>query len=446
MTSDEFPEAWERSSLGDLIEIVMGQAPPGTECNKDGDGAIFVKAGEFGEIKPVVREWTTKPLRMAREGDVLLCVVGATCGKLNLAIDCAIGRSVAALRPLSNLDQKYLYYFLVTRVLHLRQGSTGSAQGVISKDDIFAVEIPIYPVNEQRRIVAKIEELLSELDNGVEALTTARQQLTAYRQSVLKHAFEGGFTTGLRETQPVWRCVHLGDEIDFLTSGSRGWADYYADSGDTFIRAQNLKHDRLDLTDIAFVKLPEGNTEGLRTRVKVGDVLITITGANVTKTGIVTSDIGTAYVSQHVALCRLRPSILPSFLYWHLLSETHGRRQLTKAAYGAGKPGLNLDNIRSVTLSLPSPQEQAIVVERIEAALSIEQELSEGLEDELRRTCTLRQSILKQAFSGQLAQNPKDEPASALLEQICTERESSATKKKQRNSKNVKRERPHEYV
>jgi len=135
----ELPKAWAETPLGVLIESVMGQAPPGTECNKDGRGTVFVKAGEFGEIKPVVREWTTTPLRYAKKSDVFLCVVGATCGKLNLGIDCAIGRSVAALRPLQGLDQKYLYYFLSSKVLELRGGSVGSAQGVISKDDIAAI-------------------------------------------------------------------------------------------------------------------------------------------------------------------------------------------------------------------------------------------------------------------------------------------------------------------
>ena len=76
----------------------MGQAPPGTETNFDGKGTPFVKAGEFGERRPIIREWTTKPLKLAKSSDVFVCVVGATCGKLNLGEDCAIGRSVAAIR------------------------------------------------------------------------------------------------------------------------------------------------------------------------------------------------------------------------------------------------------------------------------------------------------------------------------------------------------------
>src|SRR5258706_2526100 len=90
---------WTTKQLGVLSEIVMGQATPGSECNFDGNGTPFVKAGEFGESRPIIREWTTKPLKYAKVNDVLVCVVGATCGKLNLGADCAIGRSVAAIRP-----------------------------------------------------------------------------------------------------------------------------------------------------------------------------------------------------------------------------------------------------------------------------------------------------------------------------------------------------------
>jgi type I restriction enzyme, S subunit len=66
--------------LGKIAEFVMGQAPPGTECNKSGEGTVFVKAGEFGRLYPERVEWTTKPLKFAQYGDVLICVVGATVG------------------------------------------------------------------------------------------------------------------------------------------------------------------------------------------------------------------------------------------------------------------------------------------------------------------------------------------------------------------------------
>lgn len=150
--------------LGKHVDLVMGQAPPGSACNTTGVGTVFVKTGEFGPVYPEVREWTTKPLKMAQAGDVLICVVGATIGKLNLAIDCAIGRSVAAIRPKPSLDARYLYFALMPYTLRLRRDARGSAQGVIGKSELNAVAIRVPTLEEQRRIVAKVDELMALCD------------------------------------------------------------------------------------------------------------------------------------------------------------------------------------------------------------------------------------------------------------------------------------------
>jgi type I restriction enzyme S subunit len=154
----------DEESLGRIATFVMGQAPPGAECNKVGEGCIFVKTGEFGSLYPEVREWTTKPLKFAKSGDVLICVVGATVGKLNLAIDCAIGRSVAAIRPKQGVLTRYLYFSLIPFTLRLRRQSRGSAQGVIGKAELSSVRIRLPSESEQHRIVAKIEELMALCD------------------------------------------------------------------------------------------------------------------------------------------------------------------------------------------------------------------------------------------------------------------------------------------
>ncbi|MBU3070437.1 restriction endonuclease subunit S [Aestuariicella sp. G3-2] len=166
-----------KKSLSDVVELVMGQAPPGSECNKNGIGTIFVKTGEFGDLYPKVEEWTTKPLKLARRGDVLICVVGATIGKLNLAIDCAIGRSVAAIRPSSIINTEFLYYSLMPFTMRVREKSKGSAQGVIGKSVLNAVVIRVPDIEEQIAIVNEVGRLMALCD---QLETQTEQSLDAH--------------------------------------------------------------------------------------------------------------------------------------------------------------------------------------------------------------------------------------------------------------------------
>ena len=443
MSDESLPAGWTMVRVGDVCTAL--QYGYTASATSEPCGARFLR---ITDIQDGSVAWANVPYceidddQIAKyalqPGDIVFARTGGTVGKSYL-IATVPEQSVFAsylirLTPRPEIVPKFLYYFFQSTSYWEQIGfKKGGLQGNVNATTLSALELPLCPTNEQRRVVAKLEELFSELDKGVESLSAAREQLKAYRQAVLKEAFDHRKAA----SGAAWRPTRLGDDIQFLTSGSRGWADYYADTGDIFIRAQNLKNDRLDLTDIAYVKLPPGSTEGVRTRVKAGDVLVTITGANVTKTGMVSSDLGPAYVSQHVALCRPSASLVPAFLYWYLLSEAHGRRQLNEAAYGAGKPGLNLDNIRDVKLLLPSTEEQVRIVGRIDRALAEEARFLATIEGELQRTKALRHSILTQAFCGRLvAQDPRDEAASTLLDRILTERKSERAPKKIHKGKN----------
>jgi restriction endonuclease S subunit len=186
-----------------------------------------------------------------------------------------------------------------------------------------------------------------------------------------------------------WEWVSLGLLTSLVTSGSRSWKDFYSVEGATFIRSQDIKHDRLEFDDRAFVKLPTG-TEGVRTQVRLQDLLITITGANVGKSAVVSQSLPEAYVSQHVALVRLLDVRFVDYLHLWLVGEHEGRRMLLMSSYGA-KPGLNLQNINDLLVPLPPLAEQSRIVTRVA---------------QLRRLCTdLRQRLAaSQTTQAQLAE------------------------------------------
>ncbi len=344
-----------------------------------------------------------------------------------------------------------------------------------------SVPLLIPPSDEQRRITDALDELLCDLDAGVAALEQVQAKLNLYRASVLKAAVEGALTADWRAQHPDiepardllqrvlaqrrghWEKVQLEkfkaagkkpsknwkakyqepavanttnlsslpdrwswatvDQLSaFVTSGSRGWAEYYSQEGAMFIRSQDIRTDRLLLNEVARVTPPR-NSEGARTRLHRGDFLITITGANVAKAALVDCDVSEAYVSQHVGMVRLLAPEFGSFIHIYATAPSGGREVLLRLAYGAGKPGLNLDNLRELPIPLPPLAEQSFLVEAVEDQLSVIDHVEADLEAKLKSAQALRQSILRHAFSGQLVpQDPNDEPAGELLKRITAER------------------------
>jgi hypothetical protein len=155
------------------------------------------------------------------------------------------------------------------------------------------------------------------------------------------------------------------------------------------------------LDDLAFVN-PPLNSEGSRTQVANGDILIVITGAGVTNPALLDRDLGEAYVSQHVGLVRPTDKELSEWLLC-LMSPTGGRAELVERAYGAGKPGLNLDNIRSLSIPLPPLAEQHRIVAKVGELMK----LCDRLETSLTDTATTRRRLLEAILHAALA--PREE-------------------------------------
>ena len=203
MTSErqaELPNGWRRCALPKFTRIVMGQSPPSTTYNHRGDGLPFYQGkGEFGDLYPTLNQYCSEPNKVARQGAILLSV-RAPVGPTNLAQrDCCIGRGLAAIHSAGGIAPKFLLYLFRSIEPVLSGKGTGSTFKAVTKAFVEGLEFNLPPLPEQHRIIAKIEGLFSELDRGVESLKTARAQLKLYRQSILKHAFEGKLTAKWRE-------------------------------------------------------------------------------------------------------------------------------------------------------------------------------------------------------------------------------------------------------
>lgn len=299
---------------------------------------------------------------------------------------------------------KFVFHFL--NQFDYQGYVNGGTRLKLTQASMRAIPISLPPFSEQIRISQKLDELLAHVDTLKARVETIPALLKRLRQSVLAAAVSGRLTEKWREnlnsSKPQvisWGCCKLGDICSLVTSGSRGWADYYSDSGAIFIRSQDINTDELDISDTAFVKLPE-SSEGKRTRVQAQDVLITITGANVGKVARVRQGIPEAYVSQHVALVRLnRPEFAP-FIEFYLKDICSGRGALTELAYGGGKPGLNLSNIRGLLIPMPLIEEQIEIHRRVKQLFAFTDRLEAKVASAISCIDHLTQSILAKAFRG----------------------------------------------
>lgn len=252
------------------------------------------------------------------------------------------------------------------------------------------IRVSVPPLPEQKRIVARIEELFSQLDAGVETLKKTIAQLAVYRQAVLKEAF-----AGLTEKKPIREISSI------VTSGSRGWAQYYADCGARFIRITDLTRDGIQLKSdsIQYVALPD-KAEGKRSRLLGGDVLVSIT-ADLGSIALIPEDIDEAYINQHIAMIRFVNPSHGEFMAWYLRSEW-GQKDLLKNKRGGGKLGLGLDDIRDTPVPVVSDEVTRQTVEFIDDRLSVCDSIEQTVDIALKQAEALRQSILKDAFEGRL--------------------------------------------
>ncbi len=198
----DLPLGWKRVKLPYFCHLIMGQSPPSSTYNTQKIGLPFYQGkSEFGHIYPNPQKYCSKPNKIAEKGDILLSV-RAPVGATNVCLEkSCIGRGLAALRPLENSSTKFIFFLFRYLEPILAKAGTGTTFKAINKDFLCQLELNVPPLPEQHRIVEKIEELFSELDNGVASLKKALEQLKTYRQAVLKWAFEGKLTE-------KWRNAH----------------------------------------------------------------------------------------------------------------------------------------------------------------------------------------------------------------------------------------------
>lgn len=257
------------------------------------------------------------------------------------------------------LDSQFLYYFLKSNIGRqmIRAKAAGSVRDNLKLDMLKEITIPESSLNDQRRCAAT-------LDNLQYLIELRKKQLTEL-DNLIKARFVEMFGDPKINPNNCPVC-QLSDFIVFLTSGSRGWAQYCADDGtEWFITIKNVKDCHIETDNMQPINVPD-NAEAKRTRVREGDLLISIT-ADLGRTGVVTKEIAEhgAYINQHLTCIRLKQDVLNPLYVAYFMESPAGKEQFESKNQSAVKAGLNFNSINSLRLMIPPLDDQNAFVDFI---------------------------------------------------------------------------------
>lgn len=444
MIDNEIPKSWTSTNLGTVCKLRNGFAFKSDKYTKEGIPVIRISDIGDGNVDLeycVKVELDNQYLTYkVTRGDILVAMSGATTGKFGIFKSDQLAfqnQRVGRFEILdkSLVDNQFLLFLLYGLKHKILEDAYGGAQPNISSGKIEEMEIPLPPLAEQHRIVAKIEELFSELDKGIETLKTAQQQLKVYRQAVLKYAFEGKLNNpDVKEGKlpEGWLELPL-ESVGEINSGGTpstseslywegdipwispvdlsGYSNKYISVGRKSITAIGLQKSSAKL-------LPAG-TVLFSSRAPIGYVAI---ASNVLCT------------NQGFKSVTPRPEFDSDLLYYALKCNVD---QADKLASGTTFKEISKAAFSKLMLRLPKDKSvQKMLVEEIESRLSVCDKIEESIEQGLQQAEALRQSILKKAFEGKLVpQDSNDEPASVLLERIKAERAAAQPEKKTKTKK-----------
>lgn len=367
----------------DVLHIVSGKNQKAVE-NPNGKYPIYGSGGLMGYA------------------DDYLCEAGTTIvgrkGTINRPIfvpepfwniDTAFG-----VVPDKELDPKYLYYFCVHFNFMPLDKSTGRPS--LAKSDLLKIEMPVPPLPEQERIVARIEELFSQLDAGVETLKKTKAQLAVYRQAVLKEAFDSIED----QCYQTLNTAILGSPQNGLYKPK----SEYSDNGTPILRIDGF-YDGFIVKDYYYKRVNLTVDEITRYSLEIGDLIVNRVNSMpyLGKCALVRFLGETTVFESNMMRIKLdNEKVNGDFLTYYLSSST-GRKELTKSAKQAvNQASINQTDVGNAIVPMPPVEIQKRLLTYIESRLSVCDSIEHTVGLALQQAEAMRQSILKEAFEGTL--------------------------------------------
>lgn len=470
---NQIPKHWQIKKLGEISKVKGGKRlPKGDTYSDEVTRFPYLRVTDFENLTintkklKYLKESTQKLIKnyIISKDDVYISIAGTigVTGTIPAILDGAnLTENAAKITELKNCYNKFISLFLtsIDGQSQIKNYTKTTTQPKLSLYRIEQIDIPLPPLPEQQAIVSKIEELLSDLENGKQQLLTAQQQLKVYRKALIMEGVTGKLTLKWRTEHPEiessekvfqkiqnlldksfkvaseeaasngkrkpkdqrknkrttnveadlpelpesWNYYRL-EDITFLVTDGTHFTPKYQKTGVKFLSVKNVRPFYFREEDVKYISQEEHKSLIERCNPQKNDILYTKVGATYGYAAKVTMDYD---FSIFVSLCLIKPvyKYFSSDFLEILMNSELVFKQARKRVSGSGVPDLHLIEIRDFKIPLPSLEEQLQIVEELESKLTVCDKIEETIKEALQKSETLRQSILQKAFSGQLIKN-----------------------------------------
>jgi type I restriction enzyme S subunit len=401
------PEEWEVVRLGEVVEITMGQSPPGETYNIQGIGMPFLQGkAEFGKVYPSPVKYTTKPLKIGKAGSVLISV-RAPVGDVNIAnMDYCIGRGLASISFKNGYGyNEYLFYCLQFLKPLLEKEGYGSTFKAINKEVLTKFQIPLPPLEEQKAIAG----ILSTVQSAIEKTEKVINALKNLKKSMMKHLFTYGLVAEeeaekveLKETEiglipKHWEVVRLGEVAKFKIGRTppRNVKEYWEDGKYFWVSIADMRNAYIyntneKVSEKAYKEIFKGNI------VPAGTLLMSFK-LTIGRTAFLMVD---GFHNEAIVSIYPKEQVLKEFLFFYLPTIDYSEFQ-DRAIKGNT---LNISKIEKIPLPLPPLEEQqkiAQILQRIDQRIEKEEKYKNALQN-------LFKSLLHNLMTGKIRVRVKD--------------------------------------
>ena len=379
--------SWPLVKLDDVCQIIMGQAPEGDSYNELGNGLqLIAGAGDFGEMTPLPKKFTTSPSKISDIGDLILCI-RATIGDVNWSDKkYCLGRGVAGLRPKpTKLDKNYLWHFINTNKDSLASKGTGSTFKQVSSIHIKEWQIPLPPLAEQKRIAAILDK--------ADAIRRKRQQAIKLADEFLRSVFLDMFGDPVSNPKG-WPCLKLESLVSKPITYGILKPEEFVPNGIPMLRIQDLTQGIIDTASEFHLVSEKLSCQYKRTILEGGEIVISLVGS----IGIVARvpyELHGANVHRNLGVIQLKDSSIAEYIT-SFMQLPQFMQILERVSKGGVHKLLNLADVKEIEIPMPT-------LDVIEKYTEIKLHLK-GLvtKCESAKKELIFESLSQKAFSGQL--------------------------------------------